>query len=122
MGREQEIDLYKTLLEQAKLYSAPAAQDVLVCNMLLIQGIHRQGKSRMLEECSFVSDSTIPMVRFNLSYEEYQVGIFFGFELKMLPSFVVVSNFTLICRNRSIQFVRYLTDYLETKIVAKMKG
>lgn len=74
LGRDQEVDLYKTLLEQAREYSAPKVQDLIFCNMLIIQGVHRQGKTRMLEELMYVTDSTIPMLRFNLTYAEYEVS------------------------------------------------
>lgn len=75
MGRDQEVDLYKTLLDQARGYSAPHHYNIRFCNMLIIQGVHRQGKTRMLEELMFVTDSTIPLLRFNLSLAEYEVSM-----------------------------------------------
>lgn len=44
--------------------------------MLIVEGAYRQGKTRMLEELLFVTDSSIPMISFGLTYADYDVSIY----------------------------------------------
>nr|XP_023016522.1 adenylate cyclase type 10-like [Leptinotarsa decemlineata] len=72
LGREQEIDLFITLLERAERLSVEKSQKQFN-NMLILQGVYRQGKSRLLEELIFVTDPNIPVNRFAVNAFDYEM-------------------------------------------------
>lgn len=74
LGREQEINLYLHLYKIAKECSrAENKQDDEFFGMLLIQGESRQGKTRLLEELIYVTDSETPICRFTLTKADSKV-------------------------------------------------
>nr|CAI5849851.1 unnamed protein product [Callosobruchus analis] len=72
LGREQEIDLFTTLMRRAMKLSK-ANTDKQFYNMLIFQGAYRQGKSRLYEELTFSIDQAVPLRKFTLTRFDYEV-------------------------------------------------
>ncbi|KAG5893841.1 hypothetical protein JTB14_002567 [Gonioctena quinquepunctata] len=72
LGREQELDLFVTLIDEAeKLYSAKSQKPFN--NMLIIQGVDRQGKTRLIDDMIFSVNSNTPVYKFTLCAFDYEV-------------------------------------------------
>ncbi|KAJ8926570.1 hypothetical protein NQ314_021049, partial [Rhamnusium bicolor] len=67
LGRDQEMDLYRILIRRALYYSKKKEESVKFCNMLIIQGDYRQGKTRLLEEMLYNTDPATPINTFTLT-------------------------------------------------------
>ncbi|CAG9821448.1 unnamed protein product, partial [Phaedon cochleariae] len=72
LGREQELDLYKTLFEKAKRLSLEQSEERFQ-NMLILQSGNRQGKSRLLEEIIYITDPDVPLNKMSLCGFDYEV-------------------------------------------------
>ncbi|KAJ8924439.1 hypothetical protein NQ315_007236 [Exocentrus adspersus] len=72
LGREQELNLYNTLLKRACTLSQQ--ENKKICNMLIVRGDFRQGKTRLLEEILYSSDPQIPIHTFTLTAADREVS------------------------------------------------
>lgn len=81
LGRSRELQLYKKILseclEVSKNRRTKTALGLEVLNhhnVLLIHGDARQGKTRLLDECIYITPSGIPLNRIALSNRDSKVG------------------------------------------------
>lgn len=74
LGREQEMDLYSTLLQTAKEFCHRKEKTPDFFKMVIIRGDFRQGKTRLLEEILYTSDPTIPIHTFTLTPFDREVS------------------------------------------------
>ncbi|CAH1970769.1 unnamed protein product [Acanthoscelides obtectus] len=72
LGREQEIDLFSTLLKRATKLSKHKTNKQFY-NMIIFQGAYRQGKSRLYEELTYSIDQNTPLRKFTLTRFDYDV-------------------------------------------------
>nr|CAH7718092.1 unnamed protein product [Callosobruchus chinensis] len=72
LGREQEIELFATLLRRANKLSK-TNKNKQFYNMLIFQGAYRQGKSRLYEELTYSIDQSIPLRKFTLTRFDYEI-------------------------------------------------
>lgn len=74
LGREQELDLYNTLVKRAKELCHRDNSTQYFFKMLIIRGDFRQGKTRLLEEVLYASDPHIPIHTFILTAYDRDVS------------------------------------------------
>ncbi|XP_023310586.1 adenylate cyclase type 10-like [Anoplophora glabripennis] len=74
LGREQELDLYNTLLQKAMEFSQKKGKVPDFFKMLIIRGDFRQGKTRLLEEVLFASNPAIPIHTFTLTPYDREIS------------------------------------------------
>ncbi|XP_057665067.1 uncharacterized protein LOC130899276 [Diorhabda carinulata] len=66
LGREQEIDLYWTMLQMTKKAYEHGKTDRII-NTLIYQGVFRQGKTRLLDEIMHITSKYFPVIKITIS-------------------------------------------------------
>lgn len=91
LGRGQEIGLYLHLYQTARDRAKQnSSENGDFFGILIIQGESRQGKTRLLEELIYTTDSKTPICRFTLTKVDLKVR-------KPLSFLIIPHHMTLDC-------------------------